>query len=115
MVRLRGSGGVGMALYLREVAPYLAVVCVVRDSNALSQQGGHQGAWDGDDLAEGSGGDAFPLLQPPPKLRTLPRSGLSVPHQATINFNIAAVARAIAALFEAAAAVKDGTTVVTIG
>lgn len=40
----------------------------------------------------------------------LPRSGISVPHQATIDFNIAAVSRALAALFGTVAAAAAGTT-----
>lgn len=96
-----GGGGGGTTLYLREVAPYLAVVCVARDaepSGVSDRDADRPASWDGDD----TGGVAVevPLRSP----AVLPRSGLSLPHQATIDFNIAAVARALAALFKTVAA-----------
>lgn len=112
----RGGGGGGLTLYLHEVAPYLAVVAVTRDAGdeggdtpEQQQQSSPEQlaaaaarAWDGDDASPATAspsvaalaGSALRLLQP------LPRSGLSVPHQATIDFNIAAVSRALASLFE---------------
>jgi hypothetical protein len=90
--------GNGMAMYMREVAPFLAVVALIRDDETTrvgedvdaAISAAERAAADDSDL-EGAGSAG--------KTALLPRSGLSLTNRALVDYNILVFARALANLF----------------
>jgi len=114
----------GMALYMRDVAPYLAVVALVKDDAGAGSGagGGAGGAEDVDAAAEaGSGGggggtaggdsDGDGLGGGGSRPAFLPRSSLSLSNRALIDYNIRIFAKALANLFAVRFGFADGVVV----